>query len=84
MHGYTWPTYVELEKRALTMLKKARKRLGRLVFDAADTDDSGRIDRDEFEDYINADPRLLRWLEASGTFWVSLHTTCHPCLINHA
>ena len=54
------------------MLARARARLSRDVFDAADVDNSGAIDKGEFADYIAADPRLLQWLEATGAWWVEL------------
>jgi hypothetical protein len=42
------------------------------VFEAADLDRSGAIDRSEFGNYILADPRLLQWLENTGSWWIEL------------
>ena len=61
-----------LAQKAERMLARSRARLSRDVFDAADVDNSGAIDKGEFADYIAADPRLLQWLEATGAWWVEL------------
>ena len=61
-----------LAMHASKSMRRARRKLGTLIFDAADTDCSGRIDRSEFADYIAADPRLLHWLDGLGKFWLEL------------
>ena len=61
-----------LSEHADRLLARSRKKLARDVFQAADLDRSGAIDRGEFGSYIQADPRLLQWLENTGSWWVEL------------
>ena len=61
-----------LSQHAERLLSRSRKRLARDVFEAADLDRSGAIDRSEFNNYILADPRLLQWLEDTGSWWIEL------------
>lgn len=61
-----------ISEHADRLLARSRKRLARDVFEAADVDRSGAIDRVEFGNYILADPRLLQWLENTGNWWIEL------------
>ena len=45
-----------LAEQCEQLLRRARQRLSAAVFDAADTDRSGSIDRREFEQYLESDP----------------------------